>query len=34
MGGGEIISTNQTIYLNPRGEILKIPLINGDMLKA
>ena len=34
MGNGEMVSTNQTIYINPHGEMGKTPFINGDMLKA
>ena len=33
MVNGEMFSTNQTIYINPRGEMGKTPLINGDMVK-
>ena len=29
-----MVSTNTTIYFNPRGEIVKTPLINGDMVKT
>ena len=34
MGDGEMVSTNQTIYFNPNDEMVKRPLINGDMVKA
>ena len=34
MGDFEIASTNTTIYFNPRGEMVKTPLINGDMVKT
>ena len=33
MGNGEMVSTNQTIYLNTHGEMEKTLLINGDMVK-
>ena len=31
---GGMISMNQKIYLNTNGEMVKTPLINGDMVKA
>ena len=34
MGNGEMFSMNQTIYLNPHGEMEKTPLVNVDMVKA
>ena len=34
MGDGKMVSTNPTIDLNPHGVMVKIPFINGDMLKA
>ena len=34
MGDGEMVSTNRTIYLNPYVEMVKIPLISVDMVKA
>ena len=33
MGNGEMVSANQTININPHGEMVKTPLINGDMVK-
>ena len=29
-----MVSTNPTIDLNPNGEMVKTPLIYGDMVKA
>ena len=34
MGNGEMVSANQTININPHGEMVKTPLINGDMVKT
>ena len=29
-----MVSTNTTLGINPYGEMVKTPLINGDMVKA
>ena len=34
MVNGEMVSTNQTIYINPHGEMELTLLINGDILKS
>ena len=34
MRNGEMVSMNQTIYINPHFEMEKTPLINGEMVKS
>ena len=34
MRNGEMVSVNQTMYLNPHGEMEKTPFINDDIFKS